>query len=126
MKKFLIFTTVISLAACSDAPSSKEKVNLITGTPNNMHVVLPNCPDWTESHEWDTNYFNRPVSSNFGCADMNNLGAMVEDPNDLVKGKSTSLYDAGHTANVLNGYLNGGGSSGGSAAAASPGGSSAP
>lgn len=46
-------------------------------------VVPPNCPDWRTSPV--TSYSNT-WQGNFFCASETNLGQMVADPNDLVKG----------------------------------------
>ena len=57
-------------------------------------VTLPNCPDWSKP---PTDY-SAQVSSNFGCATAMNLGMMVADPNDLVRGRPTGPGTA--TSNV--------------------------
>lgn len=46
-------------------------------------VVLPNCPDWRKSP--NHNYSNTQ-HANIGCASETNLGLMVADPHDLVRG----------------------------------------
>tara|TARA_R110000868_G_scaffold266660_1_gene525974 strand:+ start:13547 stop:14269 length:723 start_codon:yes stop_codon:yes gene_type:complete len=46
-------------------------------------VVPPECPDWSKRADGDS--ANR-VSSNFGCATVTNLGLMVANPGDLVRG----------------------------------------
>lgn len=47
-------------------------------------VVPPDCPNWTSPGVGD--HSNQPYS-NFGCANMTNLGLMVADPHDLVVGR---------------------------------------
>ena len=46
-------------------------------------AYVPGCPDWSsargQAHEGQ--------SSNYGCATMSNLAAMVADPDDLLHGK---------------------------------------
>src|SRR5579864_199273 len=43
----------------------------------------PKCPDWKDR---DPNGFANGPSSNFGCATSTNLGAMVANPADLLRG----------------------------------------
>jgi pilus assembly protein CpaD len=47
-------------------------------------VALPGCPDWTERS--GLTHANQP-SGNWGCATAVNLGLMVADPGDLVRGR---------------------------------------
>ena len=46
-------------------------------------VTLPPCPDWTDRPGWN---FGNQRSGNWGCATATNLGLMVADPADLVRG----------------------------------------
>lgn len=47
-------------------------------------VTLPGCPDFTDApgRTW-----NNTASRNWGCANAINLGVMVADPGDLVRGR---------------------------------------
>lgn len=45
----------------------------------------PNCPDW---HRKAGEGMATNTSSNYGCAVVSNLNAMIADPNDLVTGKT--------------------------------------
>jgi pilus assembly protein CpaD len=54
-------------------------------------VTLPPCPDWTARPGW--NFGNQP-SSNWGCATATNLGLMVADPADLVRGAGSQPASA--------------------------------
>ena len=57
------------------------------------HVVItPNCGDWSKPS--GTDIFNGPTS-NFGCATIANLGIMVADPGDLIRGRSLGPGVAG-------------------------------
>jgi pilus assembly protein CpaD len=47
-------------------------------------VTPPNCPDWTKDPVAD---HDNELYSNFGCANVSNLGLMVADPRDLVIGR---------------------------------------
>ncbi|CAN0599270.1 unnamed protein product, partial [Laminaria digitata] len=53
-------------------------------------VIPPDCPDWTKPADGDS--ANRR-SSNFGCANAVNLGLMVADPGDLVRGRTAGPAD---------------------------------
>jgi pilus assembly protein CpaD len=54
---------------------------------------VPDCPNWSKTSE--SNY-NSGTHPNYGCAVNGNLAAMVADPEDLVRGrKSTIRKDSG-------------------------------
>jgi pilus biogenesis lipoprotein CpaD len=53
-------------------------------------VTLPPCPDW--SRQSGTDFSNQPYS-NFGCATQSNLGLMVAEPKDLVRGRTLAPAD---------------------------------
>ena len=53
-------------------------------------VTLPACPDW--SRETGTDFDNLPLS-NLGCATQTNLGLMIAEPKDLVRGRPLGPAD---------------------------------
>ena len=53
-------------------------------------VVPPRCPNWAKPSQRDP--LNQPAS-NFGCATTVNLGLMVADPADLVRGRTLGPAD---------------------------------
>ena len=61
----------------------------------------PNCPDWSKRSE--SNHDNLPPS-NFGCATERNLGLMVADPADLVRGRDYSGQDGSAAVNGIQRY----------------------
>ena len=67
-------------------------------------VTPPNCPDWTKSTSYDP--LNQ-VSSNFGCATATNLGLMVADPGDLVRGRDMGPADGAYSARMIKTYREG-------------------
>jgi pilus assembly protein CpaD len=67
-------------------------------------VTGPNCPDWTKPDPDD--YTNTP-SSNFGCATVANLGLMVANPADLVRGAGAGGGDAIFAARGIGAYRSG-------------------
>lgn len=68
-------------------------------------VVPPSCPDWTKRADGD--YANRR-SSNFGCASVVNLGLMVANPGDLVRGRAAGPADGATGARRYKSYREGG------------------
>ena len=67
-------------------------------------VTLPACPDW--SRESGTDFSNQPLP-NFGCATQTNLGLMVAEPKDLVRGRTLAPADGIHQAEGIVRYRTG-------------------
>ena len=67
-------------------------------------VTLPGCPDW--SRESGTDFDNLPFS-NFGCATETNLGLMIAEPKDLVRGRPLGPADGTHQAEGIVRYRTG-------------------
>jgi pilus assembly protein CpaD len=59
------------------------------------HVVLPDCPNYSRTRTGDNS--NLP-SSNFGCADRRNLGLMVANPRDLLRGRDMGPVSGARTS----------------------------
>lgn len=68
-------------------------------------VIPPDCPDWSKRADGDA--ANRR-SSNFGCASAVNLGLMVADPGDLVRGRTAGPADGATGARRYKTYREGG------------------
>lgn len=66
-------------------------------------VTLPACPDW--SGELTT--YNNVPTSNWGCATSTNLGLMVAEPEDLVRGRNPGLADGEAAARSIDLYRKG-------------------
>jgi type IV pilus biogenesis protein CpaD/CtpE len=98
------------IAACAACAPENEKVSLITGTKDSPTVIPPKCPDWTDPEE----------HSNFGCANITNYGQMIEDPNDMITGKSNNLTNAARSGLPVSAYEAGQPSSAASPASSSP------
>jgi len=65
-------------------------------------VVLPDCPDWRRSSV--TSHSNTE-QANFHCAGEVNLGLMVADPHDLVRGSGGEVpIDTQRSSKVLQDY----------------------
>ncbi len=67
-------------------------------------VTAPKCPDWTKPAGPDPS--NR-VSSNFGCASISNLGLMLADPGDLLRGRPKGPGDGVAASRLVRKYRNG-------------------
>lgn len=92
------------------------KIGALAGTPATrwdgaVHISVgryvvtpPNCPDWTKSTSYDP--LNQ-TSSNFGCATTTNLGLMVADPGDLVRGRPMGPSDGAYGARMIKSWRDG-------------------
>ncbi|MDH3660097.1 MAG: CpaD family pilus assembly lipoprotein [Alphaproteobacteria bacterium] len=67
-------------------------------------VTPPACPDWSRRSGID--YANKP-HTNFGCATATNLGLMIADPRDLVRGRDLGPADGIHQADGIIRYRKG-------------------
>lgn len=67
-------------------------------------VVAPDCPDWKKSPV--TTYSNM-TPANYACATTVNLGLMVDNPRDLVRGQDSREHKAERSAKVLSDYHSG-------------------
>ena len=67
-------------------------------------VVPPACPDWSRAS--GTDFANLP-HSNQGCATETNLGLMIADPKDLVRGRSLAPADGVQAAEAIVRYRTG-------------------
>ena len=76
----------------------------LTVTVGRYVVTPPKCPDWTKPAGVD--HSNR-VSSNFGCANISNLGLMLADPGDLVRGRPKGPGDGVAAARLVRQYREG-------------------
>jgi pilus assembly protein CpaD len=119
-----------------EAPPAGVASNHLLLIVKHYIVQQPACPDWSGPSFGDhTNY----PASNFGCANMTNLGMMVDDPRDLTIGRAMGPASAEPSLNAIERYrtdtvkplpsnTSGGSGSGGgsgSSASASSGGASA-
>ncbi len=53
-------------------------------------VTAPNCPDWRKPADADR---GNTTMSNHGCATVTNFGAMVANPQDLLRGRAMGPAD---------------------------------
>ncbi len=83
----------------------------LTIGPNELRVLVgrhvvtsPNCPNWSKRADDD---FGNTGSSNIGCATTTNLGVMVANPTDLVRGEPLGPSDGALNAFRVESYRNG-------------------
>ena len=62
-------------------------------------ITPPDCPDWRRKSNPE---LNASTMSNFGCASVSNLAAMVADPNDLIEGQVYTGADGHTTSKAIN------------------------
>ena len=107
----------------------------LTITVDRYVATPPVCNQWGTVYTASAEVNANPARSDLGCSDLNNLGAMVADPHDLVKGSSDPNSEGTRAAAAVDRYrsdtvkafinpggfgpgANSGGSSGGSGASA--------
>ena len=107
VKKFLVSFgvdkhNIEASAFGEEIPLSSESSESAWAKNRRVEIVLeryvvtpPACPDWSRRSGRD--YTNQP-HSNFGCATETNLGLMIADPRDLVRGRSLGSADGVHQA----------------------------
>jgi pilus assembly protein CpaD len=82
----------IEVAAAGTAPRAP-----LTIAVDRYIATPPVCSPWTGVSTASAEVNANPTRADLGCSDLNNLGAMVADPHDLVKGASDP-YAYGDTA----------------------------
>jgi pilus assembly protein CpaD len=100
-------------------PASGVTANHMLVLVDRYVVTPPACPNWSDSP--DTPHTNTP-NSNFGCATLSNLAQMVDNPRDLIAGRTLGPADADPGLHAIARYradlvkpLIGGSTSGGAA-----------
>lgn len=94
----------LSAGLLPDAPSARNWDGSVKVVLGRYVVIPPRCPDWTKRADGDS--ANRP-SSNFGCANTTNLGLMVANPGDLVRGRRPGPADGAVGARRYKTYRDG-------------------
>lgn len=80
-------------------PTEPVMILLIHHSP-----VPPQCPDWSVGSIGGS---DNTLSSNFGCANAVNLGLMIADPRDLVRGREAGGSDGERAAKAIERYRRG-------------------
>ena len=61
-------------------------------------ISVPDCPDWRRESNPE---LEASTMSNYGCATVSNIAAMVADPNDLIGGQVYTGADGHTTSNAI-------------------------
>jgi pilus assembly protein CpaD len=85
--------------AFSDMAAVSPGVSLVM---SRYTVTAPECPAWDDLLE---NYVSNGPTMPLGCANARNLGLMVEDPRDLLVGRTTGPTDGGHEVKAIERYM---------------------
>lgn len=79
-------------------PGARDSMDQPAASPTPVLVLVdrytatvPNCPDWSKPQSAD---FGNTMDSNFGCANAYDLGQMVANPHDLLRGRNLGPGDA--------------------------------
>ncbi|MBL6933239.1 MAG: hypothetical protein ISR45_09845 [Rhodospirillales bacterium] len=99
LSTFGVETSILSSDFAVKSPNI-DAVNLII---RRYVVTLPGCPDWSGER---TTYNNVPTS-NWGCATETNLGLMVAEPGDLIRGRDEGYADGEYAATSISNYRKG-------------------
>ena len=97
------FGEAVPAAAGSD-PDAWRRNRRVELVLERYLVTLPACPDWSRRSGMD---FSNQPHSNFGCATETNLGLMVAEPRDLVRGRKLGPADGIHQAEGIVRYRTG-------------------
>jgi pilus assembly protein CpaD len=83
----------------------------VNGAPGRVRVAVeryvvtpPSCPDWSKPVGED---FQNTPQANFGCANTANLGMMVANPRDLIRGRSPGSSDGAAVSAAIRRYRDG-------------------
>lgn len=85
---------LLALTACQDmfSPTARPDFSIrVTPTAAGSVATAPTCPSWNDE---TVNPFDNQPLPQFGCATARNLADMVENPNDIVEGR-TMGYERG-------------------------------
>lgn len=91
-------------AVAGTGPESWQQNRRVELVLERYLVTLPPCPDW--SRQSGTDFANLP-HSNFGCATQTNLGLMVAEPRDLLRGRGLAPADGVQQAEGIVRYRTG-------------------
>ncbi len=85
------------------APDAGPTADVVVAVER-YHVVLPDCPDHTRTRMGD---FHNLDTSNHGCATARNLGLMVANPRDLLRGRDIGPADTERMTRAVREYRQG-------------------
>lgn len=89
----------VNIVIKEQMPDNKLIIDVV-----HVAVIPPNCPDWRKS---PVTTFSNTTHTNYGCAAAVNLGLMIENPRDLVRGRDSSSSNVERSAKALSDYRSG-------------------
>ena len=104
VSSFLGLNNVEIDALIDDYGDASPLGDTVTVLVHRYVVGLPACPDWTDKPE--QKFINQPAN-NWSCATAINLGMMVADPGDLVRGREADPGDGQMLADSVYRYRKG-------------------
>jgi pilus assembly protein CpaD len=105
VRQAAVFTELKALhVRAASTPATAQVANAVRIHVTHAVVTAPQCPDWSKPEA--DNSDNSP-SSNFGCATEANLAAIVANPADLAKGRSSTTADGAVLAHGVELYRSG-------------------
>ena len=99
----LLVADGVNLEKIAVAPSVASRSQL-TITIDRYVATPPICNPWGTVYTASAEVNANPARAEVGCSDLNNLGAMVADPHDLVKGSSDPYADGTTAARAVSRY----------------------
>jgi len=96
-RELLRYGIVTQTLALDTVPANRAIVSV-----GRYAVTLPTCPNWSQSLDYD---FTNAFTSNYGCANVTNLGLMVASPADLVSGRTLGPANGTTAVNAVQRYL---------------------
>jgi pilus assembly protein CpaD len=85
--------------AFSDTAAQSPGISLVM---SRYTVIPPECPAWDDLLE---NYVSNGPTMPLGCANARNLSLMVEDPRDLLVGRTTGPTDGNREVKAIERYM---------------------
>ncbi|MDR3425478.1 MAG: CpaD family pilus assembly lipoprotein [Alphaproteobacteria bacterium] len=98
--------SLLALSACADPYTPTPRPDYAIGvvpTRQGSIAVPPACPSWATATT--DPYDNQPLPQ-FGCASARNLASMVENPDDLLKGRPLANERGVHAVGDVRRYDN--------------------
>jgi pilus assembly protein CpaD len=99
----LLMTDGVDPQKIAVAPSGAARSPLAI-TVDRYVATPPVCNPWGAAFTASAEVNANPARAELGCSDLNNLGAMVADPHDLVKGSSDPYADGTTAATAVSRY----------------------
>jgi len=87
-RTLILSVGLLALTGCEDLYLSTMRPDYtirVTPTPQGSVATAPECPTWSDN---TVNPFDNQPLPQYGCAHARNLADMVENPDDLIEGRT--------------------------------------